>query len=175
METTETGGATRERCPWKRHSGRPARHKADFFLALLCQKQRQMAQKRAQTGIGGCVAGWCGAPTACHSRPIGHEVWRIPTEALFLARSTPFWPRFGGLPPLLGATAARSGEAARSRNPGFGEATARQGKPQSFRPAPVPQPIFFCDMLDCCLLLLLLWLSVFLVTCCVFFMEKGVW
>ena len=39
------------------------------------------------------------------------------------------------------------GGAARSRKPGFGEATTGQGQPQILGPGPVPELIFFCEVL----------------------------
>ena len=56
-------------------------------------------------------------------------------------------------------TAARSGGAAHSRNPGFGEGTTERGQPQSLglgpAPEPEPEPIFVCVFcLSVCVLLL---------------------
>ena len=114
-------GRSRKKCPRNRDSGRPAQDTFFLVLARLHTFAPQTAingPKRAQTGVGRSPAGFCGAPTVCPARPIGHEALRTRTGVLparsgaVWDRVWPIWAQFG--PVWGGGTPARSGGAARS-------------------------------------------------------------
>ena len=114
------GGCTGGRPPWNRDSGHPAQDAASFWVR---RRARPIAPKTYPYGrqrvhcpnCVPCAPNWPQSVTDLDPRPT-HRFWgRL---ALIWAISGPFGPispSFGGVPPWVGAAAARTEGRAQSR------------------------------------------------------------
>ena len=122
-----------------------------FAFGPFAPRTPRNGPKRAQTG--GCAAGCCSPQTACRARPIGHEASRNRTEVPCARSRSVLGPVFGGITPGWGRRGADWGGSLELK-------TRVEGGHHWVRSAPEflagAGGDFFCDVLACCLLLVLI-------------------